>query len=52
MVCVPDIVAVGMVGRVITIASATAKQGPAPSGSFVVNVNVTVPAAISAADGV
>ena len=43
-------VAIGLI--VNTIASFTAEQGPAPSGSLVVIVKVTVLAVMSAAEGV
>ena len=37
--------------KLSTMASATARHGPTPSGSLVVIVRVTLPAVVSADDG-
>jgi hypothetical protein len=52
MVAAPPAEVVGIGLIVSTIADVAAGQGPAPSGSSVVMVSVTVPAVISAAEGV
>ena len=49
---VPDTETEGIALIVKTVDAEAAKQEPAPSGSSVVNVNVTEPAAASAAEGV
>ena len=46
LVAVADVVIVGNAFTVITTVDVAAAHGPAPSGSFVVNVRVTVPFAM------
>src|SRR6185369_16061820 len=43
VVCVVPALAIAAAFTVITTVEVTAEQGPVPSGSFVVNVNVTLP---------